>query len=56
MLTELVLIAGSVGGLKLMPDIFSDLMLGAAQRYTVSIQAPARCYSTPVSTRAHTDA
>ena len=26
---ELALIAGSVGGLKLMPEIFGELMLGA---------------------------
>ena len=41
MLMELVLTAGSIGGLKLLPDIFSELMLGAAQRHTVSIQAHA---------------
>ena len=33
--------AGSIGGLKLLPDIFSELMLGAAQHHAVSIQAHA---------------
>ena len=41
MLMELVLMAGSIGGFMLMPDIFSELMLGAAQRHAISTQAHA---------------
>ena len=33
--------AGSIGRLKLLPDIFSELMLGAAERHAISIQAHA---------------
>ena len=33
--------AGCIGGLKLLPDIFSELLLGAAQCHAISIQAHA---------------